>query len=232
MSFFGEERLTSNGKPRSPSPPVRRSISTDRGSVIKSRVKSETIENQPIARVPFPARVPVNKSLATTPVIQSTDNNSRVPVNKSFITTSMIPTTDNYSRSYNNTSQDPTRQDNISESLFSFQKLSSKKVQQELEDEQFKQALNIRQGGIRKSKAEVKAKAKQHQVPSRLQKSEVVTTLLSDFDISEKMEEPRKSDFSEPENEQVHVGSPLHSALDVKKVRKNFSRNSQNHEPR
>ncbi|PON60223.1 Kinesin-like protein [Trema orientale] len=232
MSFLGEERLTSTGKQRSPSPPVRRSISTDRGTVIKSRVKSETIESQPIARVPFPARVPINKSLATTTtVIQSTDNNSRVPVNKSLVATPTIPSIESYSRTYHS-SQDTTRQDYMSESLYSFQKLSSKKVQQEHEDEQFKQALNIRQGGIRKSKPEVKAKAKQHQIPTRLQKSEVVTTLLSDLDISEKIEEARKSDFSEPENEQVHVGSPMHGALEVKRIRKNFSRNSQNHEPR
>ena len=235
MTFLGEERLTSTGKQRSPSPPVRRSISTDRGTVIKSRVKPETIENQPIAKVPFPARVPVNKSLATTtPVIQSTDNSSRVQVNKSLVTTPTIPSTDNYYTRTYHSSQDTTRQDNISESLFSFQKLSSKKVPSEHEDEQFKQALNIRQGGIRKSKPEVKAKAKQqHQITPRLQKSEVVTTLFSDLDISEKIEEvARKSDFSEAENEQVLVGSPLHSALDVKKLRKNFSRNSQNHEPR
>ncbi|XP_062078987.1 kinesin-like protein KIN-14F [Humulus lupulus] len=241
MTYLGEERVTSIGKQRSPSPPVRRSISTERGSVIRSRVKPDTIENQPIARVPFPARVPVNKSPATmAPVIQSNDNNSRVPVNKSLLTTpTNISSFDSYSRTYQS-SPDTTRQDYISEALYSFQKLSSKKVQQEHEDhEQYKQALNIRQGGIRKSKPEVKtAKAKQHHqqlIPTRFHKPEAVTALFSDLDISgsDKIEEEtHKSDFSEPENEHFHAGSPLHSVLEMKKPRKNLSRHLQNHEPR
>ena len=70
-------------------------------------------------------------------------------------------------------------------------------------------------------------------MPARNQKSDVVTTLLSDMDVpGEKMEEaPRKSDFSELENEHGLVESPLH-ALKMKKLRQNFSRNSQNLEPR
>lgn len=214
MPFLAEEKIASSGKPRSPSPPIRRSISTDRGAHIRSRIKGDVSENQPIARIPFPARVPVNKSLATIPMIPSTDHhNSRVLIS----------------------SQDPTtRQDNISDTLYSLQKVTTKKVHQEHEDEQFKQALNIRQGGIRKSKPESKAKAKQHQIiPVRLQKSDVVTTLLSDLEVGEKVEEAaRKSDFSEPENEHVPVGSPVHGALKVKKLRQNFSKNSQNLEPR
>ncbi|KAJ6417567.1 hypothetical protein OIU84_003319 [Salix udensis] len=61
----GEERLAGSTKPRSPSPPVKRSISTDRGALGRSRVIKERVENQPVARVPFPARVPVNKSIAS-----------------------------------------------------------------------------------------------------------------------------------------------------------------------
>ena len=52
MRLLGEERSTSSssGNPRSPSPPVRRSISTDRGALLRSKVKTETNENQPIAK--------------------------------------------------------------------------------------------------------------------------------------------------------------------------------------
>lgn len=216
IPFMAEDKLASSGKPRSPSPPIRRSISTDRGAHIRSRVKADATDNQPIAKIPFPARVPVNKSLATMPVIlPSTDHNSRVQIS----------------------AQDQTRQESISDTLYSLQKvmMTTKKVHQEHEEEQFKQALNIRQGGIRKSKPENKAKAKQHQIiPARLQKSDVVTTLLSDLEVgSEKVEEPpRKSDFSEPENEHVPLGSPVHASLKAKKIRQNFSRNSQNLEPR
>ncbi|KAK6269429.1 hypothetical protein POUND7_006534 [Theobroma cacao] len=212
MPILAEERLASAVKARSPSPPVRRSLSTDRGALIRSRIKADTVDNQPVSRVPFPARVPVNKSFATTTVIPSTENNnSRVHMS----------------------SQEPAKQDNTSDAFYNqLQKLSIKKVHSEHEDEQFRQALNIRQGGIRKSKAESKARIK-HQLPARLQKTDVAMTLLSDMDAAgEKMEEPRKSDFSEPENEHSLVGSPVHSALKMKKDRQNFSRNSQNLEPR
>ncbi|KAL6275368.1 hypothetical protein ACE6H2_018969 [Prunus campanulata] len=207
MPLLGEERSVISGKPRSPSPPVRRSISTDRGAFIKSRVKAETTENQPIAKQPFPARVPVNKSLATMPVIPSTDNNLRF-------------------------SQEPPNHEDISDALNSFQKANFKKVCPEQEDEQFKQALNVRQGGIRKIKNESKAKAKQNRIPARIQKSDAVTTMFSDLDAGEKVEEARKSDFSEPENEHISIGSPMHNSLMVKKLRHNLPRNYINLEPR
>lgn len=212
IPFLAEERLLGSGKPRSPSPPVRRSMSTDRGSVIKSKVKIDTTDNQLIAKVPFPARVSVNKSVAAMPMMPSTDSNSRVYIG----------------------SQEPAKPDNISVALFSLQKVSTRKVYPEHEEEKFKQALNARQGGIRKGKAESKAKAKHNQFPTRIQKSEVMTTLLPDVDTSgEKMEEaPRKSDFSELENEQGLAGSPVHCPMKVKKLRQNFSRISQNLEPR
>ncbi|KAG7957973.1 hypothetical protein I3843_11G202300 [Carya illinoinensis] len=210
IPFMSEERSGNSGKPTSPSPPVRRSISTDRGSVIKSRVKADPTENQLIAKIPFPARVPVNRSIAAMPMIPSIDSNSRVHIG----------------------SQEPPKHDYTSDAIYSLPKASAKKVYPEHEEEQFKQALYVRQGGIRKNKIESKAKAKHNQLPARIQKSEVGTLLLSDVDFAgEKTEEaPRKSDFSEPENEHGH--SPTHAALKVKKLRQNFSRISQNLEPR
>ncbi|TXG68029.1 hypothetical protein EZV62_009304 [Acer yangbiense] len=211
MPLLAEDGLGGSTKPRTSSPSVRRSISTDRGAVIRSRVKPDTIENQPISKLPFPARVPVNKSIAAMPttITSSTDHN-------------------NNSRLYMG-SQEPAKQDNIIDSLSSLQKVSTRRVYLEHEDDQFRQALNIRQGGIRKSKPENKAKAK-HQLPARLQKSDMGIALLSDMDAGEKMEEARKSDFSEPENELLV--SPVPASLKAKKVRQNFSRNSQNLEPR
>lgn len=213
MPCLFEERSASSGKRRSPSPPIRGSLSTDRGALIKSRTKLETIDHQPIAKVPFPARIPVNKSCSSTSVISSTDNNNtRVFFNL----------------------QDPTEHDSISDSLYNLQMASSrKKVHLDQEDhEQFKQALNVREGGIRKSKAEIKAKAKQTQVlPRGDQKS-----LISDFDVGENIEEARKSDFSEPENEQFPhfpIAASVHSgAFKVKKLQQKFPRNGQILEPR
>ncbi|XWS09608.1 hypothetical protein CRYUN_Cryun39dG0004200 [Craigia yunnanensis] len=210
MPILAEERLASAVKATSPSPPVRRSLSTDRGALIRSRIKADTVDNQSVLKVPFPARVPVNKSFATTSVIPSTDSNS-FRVHTSF--------------------QEPAKQDNLSDGFYNFHKLSVKKVRSEHEDEQFRQALNVRQGGIRKSKAESKAKIK-HQLPARLQKTDVAMTLLSEMDAGEKIDEPRKSDFSELENDHSLVGSPVIGALKTKKLGQNFSRNSQNLEPR
>lgn len=208
MPPLAEERLKSSGKPRSPSP-VRRSLSTDRGASLRSKVKADTLENQPISRVPFPARTPVNKSVSTIPAMPSLDNNSKIHLG----------------------SQEPAKQDNILDAFYGLQKFSTRKVHQEHEEEQFRQALNIKQGGIRKSKLESKAKAKQ-QLPSMFQRSDMGVTLQSNMDAGEKMEEPRKSDFSEPESEQILVGSVVNGSLRTNKLRQNYSRNSQNLEPR
>ena len=207
-SLLAEEKLVSSaGKGRSPSPPIRRSISTDRGSVIKSKVKSDTIDNQPILKHTFPARV--NKSLAIVPMALSTDNNSKVYVH----------------------SQEHMKQDNISETLFNLQKVSSRKIHQEHEEEQFKQALSaVKQGVIRKSKAESKAKAKHHQqLPFRIQKPEV-PTLISDMEtpLEVTVDASRKSDYSEPENDLSFMESAVHGVLNPKNIRHNISRNSQN----
>ncbi|KAF5728491.1 Kinesin-like protein 1 isoform 2 [Tripterygium wilfordii] len=214
MPFFAEEKLASAGKHRSPSPPVRRSMSTDRGAfrgaLVKSRTKVETIENQPIIRAPFPARVAVSKSIAAMTVNPSAENNSKIS---------------------NPVSQDAKKDDDNLTAMHSLQKVSFRKVYPEHEDEQFRQALNVRHGGIRKSKPEGKVKVK-HQLPARFVKTDVGMTLLSDMDSGAKIDEGRKSDFSEPENEHFLVESPVKGALYLKKFRQNFSRNSQNLEPR
>ncbi|TYH30545.1 hypothetical protein ES288_A01G104000v1 [Gossypium darwinii] len=210
MPSPAEERLASALKARSPSPPVRRSSSTDRGASNRSRTKVESVDNQSISRVPFPARVPVNKSFATTTVTPSSDATSP-GVHSSF--------------------QETTKQENISDALYNLRKLSIKKVHSELEDEQFRQALNVRQGGIRKNKADSKAKIK-HQLPATLEKTDVAMTLLSEMDAGEKMEQPPKSDFSEPETEQSLLGSPMYAALKMKKLGHNLSRYPHNFEQR
>ncbi|KAK8527065.1 hypothetical protein V6N13_084936 [Hibiscus sabdariffa] len=202
MAILAEDRLTSALKARSPSPPVRRSLSTDRGASNRSRIKADMVDNQPVSKVPFPARVPVNKSFATTNVTKSSDTNSS-GVDSIF--------------------QETAKQENISDALYNLRKLSINKVRPEHEDEQFRQALNVRQGGIRKSKAESKAKMK-HQLPAM--------TLLSEMDAGEKIEESSKSDFSEQEYEQSLAGSPMHAALKMKKLGHIFSRKSHNLEKR
>lgn len=216
MPQLAEEKIVSSGKGRSPSPPVRRSLSTDRGSVIKSKARIDTPDNQPILKHPFPARVPANRSLTTMPMAPCTDYNPRMCAN----------------------SHEPVKQDNISESLFNLQKVNYRKGHQEQDEEQFKQALSVvRQGGVRKSKVEGKAKAKHHhhqQLPFRIQKSDLIPTLIPDMDIAgeKTLEAPRKSDYSEPENDLGLIESPVHGTLNLKKIRQNFPRNSQNLEPR
>ncbi|KAG5120560.1 hypothetical protein JHK84_038900 [Glycine max] len=209
MSLLAEEKLVSSGKGRSPSPPVRRrSISTDRGSVIKSKVKSDTSDNQPILKHPFPTRVLVNKLLVTMPMASSTGNNSRVNLH----------------------SQEPVKQDNTNETLFNHQKVNSRKVHQEHEEEQIKQAPgSVRQGGTRKNKAESKAKVKHFQhLPFRIQKADMIPG--SDMEIGREMtmEAPRKSDYFESENDIRLMESAVNGVVNIKKIHQNISRNSQN----
>ncbi|CAN0922853.1 Kinesin-like protein KIN-14F [Linum grandiflorum] len=211
---LGDERPGSSTKARSPSPPVRRSISTDRGAQIRNRTKSETVDNSPVGRVPFPARVPVSKSVASIPAMPSMDNRLNA--------TGMYP--------------QEAKQDNIASAFYNFQKnITSRKAFPESEEEQFKQALNIRQGGIRKAKnSEMKLKSKQQQLPAKLPKSEVGLNMMmiSEMDGSDKQEEPRRSNFSEPENEAALAGSPFLGGFNMKKLQRNLSRNSQNLEAR
>ncbi|KAJ6727652.1 KINESIN-LIKE PROTEIN KLP-3 [Salix koriyanagi] len=188
-----------------------RSISTDRGALGRSRVKERVDQNQPVARVPFPARVPVNKSIAAIPVFPSADNSSKGPYTGS---------------------QEALKQDNISKAFYNLQKVSStRKFYPEHEEEQFRQALNIRQGGIRKGKNETKVKEK-HQMPAKFHEVDVGTTMMSDINAGEKMEEPRKSDFSDPENEHLFPMSPTIGALMVRKLQRSFSKSSRDPEPR
>lgn len=220
MPLLAEERSTtssSSGNPRSPSPPIRRSISTDRGAFIRSKVKTETNENQPIAKPSFPTRVHVNKSMASVPAI---DNRGRVNISCQ-------------------------EHENLSDALVGIQKVmaSTKKkqlvCQENNEDEQqVKQSLNTMHGGARRSRNEGKSKAKQQQLPGAAAKinnqkhpENVVTTFLTDINAAGKMEDARKSDFSEMENEHFLAGLPHDGALKVKKTRQNFPRNSQNLEP-
>ncbi|XP_059662357.1 kinesin-like protein KIN-14F [Cornus florida] len=209
MPFLAEVTLGSSGKPRSPSPPVRRSISTDRGALIRSRIKPDINDSHPISKLQFPARFSANKSVTTLPVIPPIENNTRPFFG----------------------SQELHKQDNISDVFYNLQRVNSRKNHTEHEDEQFKQVLNVRHGGVRKSKPESKAKAK-HQLPVKIQKSDVAVTLLPEIDTGAKMEESRKSDFSEPENEHGLGRSPVPSTLRVQKLQRNLSRNSQNVEPR
>lgn len=213
MSLLAEEKSVSSGKGRSPSPPIRRSISTDRGSVIKSKVKIDISDNQPILKHPFPARVPVNKSLITVTMSPSTDNNSRAHVH----------------------SQEPVKLDNISEPHFNLPNVNSRKAHQEHEEEQFKQPFGVvRQGGVsvRKSKNDNKAKVKHHQqLPFRIQKADLIPTLIPDMEIAN-VEAPQKSDYFEPENDISLMEHAVHGVLNLKKIRQNISRNSQNLESR
>ncbi|KAL3508328.1 hypothetical protein ACH5RR_027729 [Cinchona calisaya] len=209
VSFLPEERSLGSSKARSPSPPVRRSVSTDRGALVRSRIKPETLDNPPVMRLPFPARVPSNKPMVAVP--------------------SVISSTDSYTRSYQ-ASQEPHKQDNISETLYSLQRIASRKVHIEHEEEQFKQALNVRQGGIRKNRLDNKVKTK-HPQTTKNQKSDIGVTSLSDLDNGGAVEEAHKNEFLEAENEQA--GSPVHATtMRLKKFQRNFSRNSQNVEPR
>ncbi|KAL5077308.1 hypothetical protein RYX36_016292 [Vicia faba] len=192
MPLLTEEKLASSRKGRSPSPPVRRSTSTDRGSVIKSKLKNETTDNQPVLKHPFPARVPVNKFLATMPMVAPLENNARLHVN----------------------SPEPVK----------------------LEEEQFKQALTaVRQGGIRKSKVETKAKAKHHlPSPLKIQKPELIPLFTSGIEYAgeKTVETPPKSNHSEPENDLRFIESAGRGALNHNKIRQNISRNFQNLESR
>ncbi|KAF6153849.1 hypothetical protein GIB67_001082 [Kingdonia uniflora] len=76
--FFAEQGAVNSTKPRSPSPPlVRRPMSTDRGCLIKSRLKLDTLDNHPIVKLQFPNRMTVNKSVASLSMNATNENNSR-----------------------------------------------------------------------------------------------------------------------------------------------------------
>ncbi|XP_074320467.1 kinesin-like protein KIN-14F [Silene latifolia] len=65
MPHISEEKFVRPVMTRSPSPPVRRSVSTDRGALMRSRLKPEIIE-KPIGKVQLPTRASVNRSIFPT----------------------------------------------------------------------------------------------------------------------------------------------------------------------
>ncbi|KAK9152324.1 hypothetical protein Syun_010633 [Stephania yunnanensis] len=170
LAFLTEESSMNNGRPRSPSPPIRRSISTDRGSAIKSRVKLDALDNQPAVKLQFPARVAVNKSAAAIPVIPAAENISRGNVGPQL----------------------STKEENISDTLYNLQRNNWRRSHPDNDDEQFKQVLNVRQGGIRKSRPEIKAKVK-NQFPTRLQKSDAALALLSEAEAGKAEDAPKST---------------------------------------
>lgn len=198
LSFLPEERSTCSGKPRSPSPPVRRSISTDRGALMRSRGKPDTTDNR-LMKLQFPTKASVYKSFATITEIQSTETNKKGCSGS---------------------------QDNIHDASIRLQKVKPRKFLSENEEEQFKQALNVRQGGIRKSKADSIVKAK-CQLPAKVQKSDIAVNLLSDVNAGGAREELQKSDFLEPENEQRFPKPLTRGNFKAKKFHQDFLRNSQ-----
>lgn len=205
MPFLAEERSVGSIKPRSPSPPIRRSTSTDRGSLIRSRVRHDTLDTLPVMKQVFPSSISASKSVTNIAAITPSAANKR-----------LYPG-----------SQEPIKQDNVSDLFNGLQRATTRKVHLEKEDEQFKQALNVRQGGIRKSKPESKVRSK-HQLPAKNQKSDIAET-LSDMDNG-KMLEAKKTDFSNPENEPVQL--PVCGTTRTHKLHRSFSRNSQHLEPR
>lgn len=201
-----EGRPVSSIKPRSPSPPVRRSISTDRGAFTRPRIKSEALDNPPVMKLPFPASVSVHKSTTSAHAIAPSKVNTRLY-------------------------QEPLKQDNFPDVSNSLQRVTFRKVYSENEEEQFKQVLNVRQGGIRKSKPESMIKAR-HQSSARIHKSGVADKLLSVMDSGKLLEPTQKLDFSDPEIDPGPVRLPANDSNTMKKLHRNSSRESQNVEPR
>lgn len=174
---------------------------------MRSKRLDTTLDTQPTAKVNFPVKVAMDKSIAAASVLSASESS------RGFLG-----------------SQELSKQENISEVLYQLHRAHPRKIYPEHEEEQFKSALNVRQGGIRKSKPESKTKIK-HQFPSKIQKFDVPKIMQSDMDTVEKLEEARKSDFSEIEIENGLVVSPVHGGLNIKKLQ-DFTRISQNTEPR
>lgn len=165
---------------------------------MRSRGKLETTDNRSM-KLLFPPKASINKSFATILETQSTETNKK---GCSGI------------------------QDNIYDASSRLQKVKPRKFLSENEEDQFKQALNVRQGGVRKSKADSIVKAK-HQLPSKVQKSDFAVNFLSDVNTGGAREDLQKSDFSEPENEQKFAKPLTRGNFKVKKFHQDFLRNSQ-----
>lgn len=201
-----EENSVSSGNARSPSPPVRRSISTDRGSTIKSRIKFDMTDSQP--KVPFPARVSVKQSVSFKPTIPSIDKTSRTVTD----------------------SQQPQKPD-INSDIFNFQRIRSKTIHLENEEENSKEAPIATQSSTRRSKAESKTRPKS-QLLGEIQKPRVAATLFSDLSSNEKPETTHQSDFSETENEGNIVEPTARFVTQAKRSQQNLPKISQNLEMR
>jgi len=100
-----------------------------------------------------------------------------------------------------------------------------KTAQPDHTDEQLKQLLNVRQVALRKSKNDNKPKTKNPVLSRNIPKIDESLALVFDMDTGAKVEEARKSDFSEPENEML--GSPVYSNPKLTKLRQNSTRSSQ-----
>lgn len=202
-----EENSVSSGNARSSSPPVRRSISTDRGSTIKSRIKFDMTDSQP--KVPFPARVSVKQSVSFKPTIPSIDKTSRTVTD----------------------SQQPQKPDINSDTLFNLQRIRSKTIHLENEEENSKEAPIATQSSTRRSKTESKTRPKS-QLLGEIQKPRVAATLFSDISSNGKPETTHQSDFSETENEGNIVEPTARFVTQAKRPQQNLPKISQNLEMR
>ncbi|GAA0142101.1 microtubule binding motor protein [Lithospermum erythrorhizon] len=211
MPFLAEERSALSFKGRSPSPPIRRSVSTERGSLFKGKSKTDAPDNLPAAKIPFLNRVPSSK---TTTAVHPT-----------------IPPIDGSWQGYQ-TPFEPVKRESISDILHGLQRVTLRRVP-EHEEEQFKQALNVRQGGIRKAKPENKVKIKNH-ISTKLQKvdEDVASVLMNDTYRAVNKDKAQNADLPDPENELVGIGSPVSFNIKAKRLHRNSSRDSQNMEPR
>ncbi|XP_051126071.1 kinesin-like protein KIN-14F [Andrographis paniculata] len=204
VPLLAGERSVSSIKQRSPSPPIRRSISTDRGAGIRPRIRPDTVENPPTIKVSFPSGLSVIRSVPNVPSIILPSVNTRL----------------------NQGSQEPPPPD----ALNGVQRVTLRRVNSEHED-QLRQALNNRQGGTRKAKPDNKVKIKQ-QPSSKAQKSSAPESLHPDVGAVKMHAVTQRIDSSEPENDQGPFGPPACGPTRSKKLHRTYSRNSQNVEPR
>ncbi|CAA0832480.1 Kinesin KP1 [Striga hermonthica] len=207
MPLQPEDKSASSIMPRFSSPPIRRSISTDRAATVKPRIKPDVLENPPALKAPFPASLSVNK-----PVVIAS-----VPL--------VVPIAVNLRPPYEGSKEQP-----FTDTLEGSQRVTLGKAQPKSE-EHIKQAMNVRHGGIRKTRQEgkVKINAKQH-ISAKAQKStSPEIPLLSDVCAEKLLDETQKYDFSGLESGPGNFQLP---ATRMKKAHRNFSSNSQNVEPR
>ena len=209
MPFQAEEKSAVSAKWRSSSPPViRRSSSTERGSFVKGRIKIDAPDNPPVEKVPFRARVPSSKTpLASLPSIPPVDG----------------------SLQGNQAPFEQAKTENVSDILYGLKRVTLQRVP-EHEEEQYKKALNVRQGGIRKPKPESKVKIKNH-VSAYIQKSDqdVAAMHVNNTEQAGNKDKSQHCDLQDADNE---VGSAIPYNIKPKTLHRNNSRDSQNMEPR